>query len=107
MARASEQLVLKFNPAWRGANWSGKVPGIPGWSEGRASVRGMFWFDAAVPFTAEGWRGRMRACRGVGATLTPTEVEAFDAAHAELLARIAPPRFSVGHRIDAHVRELT
>lgn len=105
IARASEELVLKFNPAWRGAHWSGRVPAVPAWVEGRAAVRAMFWFDAAVAFTRESWRGRMRACRGVGATLTPAEVEAFDAEHDALLARIAPKRFSVMHRIDAHLLE--
>jgi SAM-dependent methyltransferase len=106
LAHASEQLVLAFNPAWRGANWSGDVPSVPVWSVGRAEVAGMFWFDAAVPFTRDSWRGRMRACRGVGATLSAAEVEAFDAEHARLLERIAPPRFSVLHRIDAHLLRL-
>ena len=103
VARASERLVLKFNPAWQGANWSGKVPAVPAWSVGRASVRAMFWFDEAVSFTREGWRGRMRACRGVAATLTPPEVAAFDAEHEALLNQIAPPRFQVLHRVDVHL----
>lgn len=106
VARASEQLVLSFNPAWQGAHWSGEVPSVPAWSRGRAEVKAMFWFDEAVPFTREGWRGRMRACRGVGATLATDEVDAFDAEHARLLEQIAPPRFTVLHRVDAHVLRL-
>lgn len=106
VARASEALVLRFNPDWRGAGWSGEVPAIPAWSVGRAEVQAMFWFDVDVPFTHESWRGRMRACRGVGATLAPAEVEAYDAAHAELLARTVPPRFTVRHRVDAHLLAL-
>ena len=39
----------------------------------------------------------------MGATLSTDEVAAFDAAHAALLARIAPESFTVLHRIDAHV----
>jgi hypothetical protein len=45
----------------------------------------------------------VRACRGVGAALEAAEVAAFDAEHAELLARIAPDPFHVLHRIDAHL----
>jgi SAM-dependent methyltransferase len=105
IARASEELVLRFNPAWQGANWSGRVASVPPWSEGLAAVRAMFWFDEAVPFTRESWRGRIRACRGIGASLSDAEVKAFDAAHDELLGRIAPERFSVLHRIDAHLLE--
>jgi len=104
IAQASEALVLKFNPAWRGGDWAGNVPPVPDWAARRGlGLRGMFWFDAPIRFTAESWRGRMRACRGVGATLDDDAVAAFDAAHAELLARIAPPEFDIVHRIDAHL----
>ena len=102
-ARASEALVLEFNPAWRGAHWSGAVPAVPPWSAGLAEVRGMFWFDVRVPFTHAAWRGRMRACRGIGATLDPAAVAAFDVAHAALLERIVPDPFEVWHRVDAHL----
>jgi len=105
VAHASETLVRRYNPAWQGADWSGAVPSVPKWTEGRAKVRAMFWFDEAVPFTHVAWRGRMRACRGVGATLDANEVAAFDAEHAELLRRIAPDPFHVLHRIDAHLIE--
>jgi SAM-dependent methyltransferase len=105
VARASEELVLRFNPQWQGAGWSGKVPSVPPWSVGLARVRSMFWFDEDVPFTRVSWRGRMRACRGVGASLPDEEVLAFDAAHDELLARIAPETFTVRHRVDAHILE--
>jgi hypothetical protein len=44
-----------------------------------------------------------RACRGVGAALSAAEVERFDVAHAEMLAASVPDRFTVLHRIDAHV----
>ncbi len=103
IARASEELVLRFNPAWQGAGWAGKIPSVPPWSVGRAAVQAMFWFDDAVPFTRESWAGRMRACRGVGATLAADQVAAFDAEHRALLERLAPPQFTVLHRIDAHL----
>ncbi len=102
-ARASEQLVLRFNPAWQGANWPGRVPSVPPWSVGPAEVQAMFWFDESVPFTRESWRGRMRACRGVAATLSAAEVAAFDAEHDKLLKEVAPAQFTVLHRVDAHL----
>jgi SAM-dependent methyltransferase len=103
VARASEQLVLKFNPKWSAADWSGRIPPCPDWAEKIFDVRAMFYFDEPIPFTHESWRGRIRACRGIGASLSPEEVAAFDAAHAALLAEIAPDPFTVLHRIDAHV----
>ena len=70
---------------------------------GRARVAAMFWFDADVPFTRAGWRGRMRACRGVGAALPDGDVAAFDAALAAWLEANTAPTFTVRHRIDAHL----
>jgi hypothetical protein len=59
-----------------------------------------FGFDMFVPFSHEAWRGRMRSSNGVGASLSPAEVAAFDAD----LARILRERFPqepllVPHRI--------
>jgi SAM-dependent methyltransferase len=102
IARASEALVLKFNPVWGGANYSGVVP-LDGYKLQSDFVsQAMFWYDEDIAFTRESWRGRMRACRGTGATLAPDELARFDAEHEALLEKIAPAEFVIAHRIDAH-----
>jgi hypothetical protein len=63
----------------------------------------MLVFDEPIPFTRESWRGRIRACRGVGATLSDDQIEAFDREHDALLRTITDGNFSVLHRIDAHL----
>ncbi len=103
IARASEALVLKFNPSWGGANYSGVVPPDGYKLQHDFVSQAMFWYDEEIPFTRESWRGRMRACRGTGATLTPDELARFDAEHEALLEKIAPPEFAVPHRLDAHL----
>ena len=103
IARASEELVLRYNPKWTGADWAGHVPLMPTWSEGHFELRGMFVFDEPIPFTRESWRGRIRACRGVGATLPDDQVEQLDREHDALLRTITRGDFSVLHRIDAHL----
>ncbi len=50
-----------------------------------------------VPFTRESWHGRMRACRGVGASLSEEELDKWDREHRELLESIAPARLEVLH----------
>jgi SAM-dependent methyltransferase len=105
IARASEELVLRFNPQWSAADWAGEVPPLPPWATG-LRLTGFFVYDAPVAFTRETWRGRMRACRGVGAGLATDDVAAFDAAHDALLARIAPAEFTVLHRLDARIFAL-
>lgn len=103
VARRSEQLVLQFNPKWSGADFSGVIPPRPEWAREAFDVTAMFYYDEPIPFTRDSWCGRMRACRGIGATLSPGEVEAFDAAHRELLHQTVPESFTVLHRLDAHV----
>lgn len=102
IARRSEELVLEFNPDWSAADWSGDVPEVPTWSKDDFETVGRVLYDEVIPFTRESWRGRFRACRGVGATLSAADVRAFDEAHDELLREIAPDEFTVLHRIDAH-----
>jgi SAM-dependent methyltransferase len=103
IARRSEELVLKYNPQWTGAGFSGEVSRRWPKMEPFFEVVDFFVFDARIPFTRESWRGRFRACRGVGASLTPEEVAAFDRDHAALLERTVGRSFAVLHRIDCHM----
>lgn len=103
IARASEELVLAHNPAWTAADWSGEVPEFPEWAREDFELVEHLVYDEPLPFTRESWRGRIRACRGVGAALELEAVQAFDEEHAALLERIAPAEFGVLHRIDGLV----
>lgn len=61
-----------------------------------------FSYDINVPYTHEGWRGRIRASAGVGASLSPEEVRAFDQELEALLqARFAERILQVHHRVFA------
>jgi SAM-dependent methyltransferase len=103
IVRASEALVLKYNPSWSGADWHGRVPARPGWSRDHFELQLMFYYDEGIEFSHESWRGRLRALRGIGPTLPAERVAEFDREVQQLLAECAPPRFEVLHRIDAHV----
>lgn len=106
IARRSEELVLEHNPHWTANDWDGVIPEFPEWARPYAEVEDFFIYDEPTPFTRETWAGRILACRGVGATMTPDEVARFHEAHLELLEEIAPPDFTITHRIDAHVFRL-
>jgi SAM-dependent methyltransferase len=105
IARETEALVLEHNSHWTAADWPGEIPPIPGWAVPHFRLAAMFVYDEPIPFTRETWRGRIRACRGIGAALAPERVRAFDEELDRLLARIAGDSFTVLHRIDAHVLE--
>lgn len=101
LCAVSEELVLVHNPSWAMAGWTGMPSG---WaaelvSAGFAGIE-TFSFDITVPFTHQAWRGRMRTCNGVGASLPEAEVAAFDADLARLLSERFPQEpIMVPHRI--------
>ena len=103
VARASEALVLKYNPDWSGADWDGYIAPQPAWSRDEFDLLGFFVYDEQIPFTRESWRGRLRALRGIAAHLSAEEVTAFDKEHEVLLSSIAPVEFRVWHRLHAHI----
>ena len=63
-----------------------------------------FSFDVMAPYTHEGWRGRIRASAGVGGSLNPEQVAAFDLEFAALLKQRFPQDpMGVHHRTFAVV----
>lgn len=97
IARESETLVLKYNPLWSGRNEIRHPISIPVLYDSYFEVKHSEVFDLSIPFTRESWNGRIRACRGVGASLSEQETAAFDQEHRALLHRIAPEQFTVAH----------
>ena len=97
IAGKSEELVLKYSPNWTGAGETKHPIEIPNVVYDYFELEDHEEYDLMVPFTRESWHGRMRACRGVGASLTEEELDRWDAEHRELLDRVAPERFEVLH----------
>jgi len=99
---ASEAVVLAHNPDWSGADWDGQAaPIIP--DDPRFRLSTFFAYDEDIPFTRVSWRGRMRALRGIAASLNAEAVAAFDEAHDTMLREIAGEAFTIKHRIDATI----
>lgn len=97
IAQKSEQLVLKYNPKWTGCNERRRYIEIP-------KVYGKFFnldkqeiFDLDIEFDTESWNGRMKSCRGIGATLSQNEIEKWEKEHLDLLRCIAPKKFKIKH----------
>ncbi len=100
VAEASERLILTHNPGWGKAGesgvWQSQVRDLD--AAGFLGVES-FSYVEPVTFTHEAWRGRMRSCNGIGASLKRTEVEAFDRALATLLEAWFPGDLLVPHRV--------
>lgn len=98
---ASEDLVLAHNPAWTMAGGNATHPELQAdlAAAGFSSFHTID-FEIVVEFTHETWRGRMRTCNGVGATLPDEAVAAFDADLAQLLRdRFPEEPLRIPHRI--------
>ncbi len=97
IAGASEELVLKYNPKWSGAGETMHPINIPECYFRDFELVFSEEYVLPVHFTRESWNGRMKACRGVGASLSESETAAWEAEHIRLLTEIAPEEFDIRH----------
>lgn len=97
IAARSEELILRFSPQWTGCRAKRGVISVPEEYLPYFTVEEQDVFDLAVPFTRETWNGRIKACRGIGASLSDREIEEFDKEHRDLMEKTAPSHFSILH----------
>lgn len=97
IAHASEELVLKYSPNWSGAGETVHPIHIPECYFGKFGLVFHEEYPLSVTFTRESWNGRMKACRGVGASLSEEEISEWEREHLKLLAEIAPEKFQIKH----------
>lgn len=99
IAGLSEKLVLKYSPEWSGAGEKKHPIEVPD------SINKFFEavyheeYEVDIPFTREIWNGRMKSCRGVGASLSAKALTEWEEKHKLLLETIAPEKFSVKHYV--------
>lgn len=101
IAGASEKLVLKYNPDWSGAGETLRPVEIPDCYNEKFETVYREEFLLKVPFTRESWNGRMKACRGVGASLSEENIIKWEEEHKQFLIQAAPEEFEILHYIAA------
>ena len=97
IAGASEALVLKYSPNWSGAGETVHPIDVPDCYADCFMLVYHEEYPLKVHFTRESWHGRMKACRGIGASLSQEEIKAWEKEHLRLLNEIAPEEFDVLH----------
>lgn len=97
IAGASEALVLKYSPKWSGAGETIHPISIPDCYHEKFDVIYNEEYPLNLHFTRESWNGRMKACRGIGASLGEKEIAAWELEHMKLLKKIAPDEFTILH----------
>ncbi len=97
VAKQSEQLVLKYNPHWQGANWTRKPAVTTEWMTDDFVVAHDISFDVNITFTPKSWHGRIKACRGIGASALPDEeIASFEREHLDFVSTL-PQSFDILH----------
>jgi SAM-dependent methyltransferase len=101
VAAATERVIEKHNPHWDQGGLDPQIEWyLPDIRNGGFADSTGFSVDFDLPYSREGWLGRIRASAGIGASLAPDKVAAFDAEHAAMLARDFPADpLPVPHRI--------
>ena len=99
IAEESEKLILKYNPRWSGAGKTRHPLYVSSYVHELFEVVHQEEFDVEVPFTRDTWNGRVKACRGVGASLTEEEVQAWEKEHLQLLNTITEEAFTIKHQV--------
>lgn len=97
IAGESERIILNYNPNWIGAGEIRKPMWVPEEYQAFFDITSREVFDVMVPFTRESWHGRIRACRGVGASLSESDLRKWDFEHKKMLEDTAPEAFEVLH----------
>ena len=99
IAGKSEEIIHKYNPDWNGAGDTVHPVWIPPQYEGLFDITFEEQTRVDIPFTRESWHGRMRACRGVGASLSPGDLEKWEKDHWQMLQSEADDSFVIKHYI--------
>lgn len=99
IAGNSENLILKYNPLWSGANEIRHPIILPDITKNYFSTVSSEVYDIDIPFTKESWIGRLKACRGIGASLTQEEINNWEKEERNLLDKTAPENFNIKHYI--------
>jgi len=105
IAMKSEKIILKYNPDWTGAGEIRKNVWVPDEYSEFFDIKLHDIIDSDVAFTRETWNGRMKACRGVSASMSAEDVVKWEEEHMKMLAENTDESFTIKHFIS--IAELT
>jgi len=93
----SEKLILKYNPSWSASGATRWIYDFPEEANGLFELENSFLYDIPATFTRESWHGRMKTCRGIGASsLSSEEIAQWEKEHTEYLNSM-PEVFDIPH----------
>ena len=98
-----EQLVLKYSPDWSGSGFDKFRYSYPSWAENRFDIETIHSYNAALEFTKDAWIGRIKSCRGVGASLSEDRLAEFENEYRGMLRKYKSEILSLKHQIHIEI----
>lgn len=96
IAAQSERLILKYSPQWSGAGESLRPIPIPDCYDRDFACIYHEEYPLKVHFSRESWHGRVKASRGISASLSEEALRSWEREHRALLAAV-PEEFDILH----------
>ena len=99
IAGISEEIILKYNPEWTGCGDTVHPVWVPDEYLEFFELVSQEEFRVDIPFTRETWHGRMRACRGVGVSMSTENLMKWEEEHWQMLMNNTTDKFNIKHNI--------
>jgi predicted RNA methylase len=106
IAEETEKLVLKYNPKWTGAGYKRSNNDSLNFAPETFETKMEINYTENIVFNYKTWAGRMRACRGVSATLPGNIVQEFNNEQLDLLKKLTKEPFEIIHEIRISVLKI-
>ena len=106
MIQEMEALVLRYNPDWTGEGFRPVAYSFPDWARPYFALETVHTYKEKIVFDKDAWRGRIRTCRGIGASLPEERVRQFDREYGALLLKYPGNTVAIRHQIQIEVYRL-
>lgn len=103
IVKEMEELVLAYNPSWSGCKFKEFRYTYPKWVANRFEIETIHSYKEYLPFEKDAWQGRIRTCRGIGASLSSEKIEEFDNAYKEILKKYPGDILNIKHQIHIEI----
>ncbi len=98
-----EKTVLKYSPDWNGCGFEKFRYSYPDWADNGFNIETIHSYDVNLNFTKEAWLGRVRSCRGVGASLSQEKLKEFEEEYKRLLDKYDSDILTLKHQIHIEI----
>lgn len=86
-----EETVLRYNTQWSGKGFRKYKYRYPDWADDKFDIETIHSYKTILEFSKKTWIGRIKSCRGVGASLSDEEIAEFEKEYSGLLAKYEEP----------------